>query len=118
MQTGAPAPPTGSTSKQEWIARGVILALVVGLRCIAFRSAGALWRDEVHSLDMATGTYNSWLYALTNDSFPALWQITLRGWVALFGAGDASARWLGFLLGLSVIPAIWWACKPFGVAFP
>ncbi len=118
MQTAVPESLPHQTSTQEWIARGLILVLVVGLRWIAFRSAGALWRDEVHSLDMATGTYDSWLYALTNDSFPALWQITLRGWVSLFGAGDQSARWLGFLLGLSVIPAIWWACKPFGVTFP
>lgn len=118
MQTGAPATLNGPTTKQEWIARGLILVLLIGLRWIAFRSAGALWRDEVHSLDMATGTYDSWLYALTNDSFPALWQVTLRGWVTLFGAGDTSARCMGFLLGLSVIPALWWAAKPFGVSFP
>ena len=118
MQIAVPESLTRRTSTQEWIARGLILLLLVSLRWIAFRSAGALWRDEVHSLDMATGTYDSWLYALTNDSFPALWQVTLRGWVAFFGAGDISARWLGFLIGLSVIPAIWWASKPFGVSFP
>ena len=118
MRIRVPESWTGRTSTQEWIARGLLLGLAVGLRWIAFRSAGALWRDEVHSLDMATGTYDSWLYALTNDSFPALWQITLRGWITLFGAGDNSARWLGFLLGLSVIPALWWAVKPFRVSFP
>ena len=99
MTSAATEPTTSPTSTREWIARVLILAILVGLRWIAFQSAGGLWRDEVHSLDMATSPLGNGLFALTNDSFPALWQGLLRGWIALFGSTDPAARWLGFCLG-------------------
>jgi len=111
-------PTTTPTSGREWAARVGILAILVGLRWIAVQAAGGLWRDEVHSVDMATGSVDNWFFALTNDSFPALWQLMLRGWIALFGSADFSLRSFGFVWGLSVIPAIWWAARPFGIRFP
>ena len=109
---------TTPTTGREWAVRVGLLAILVGLRWIALQAAGGLWRDEVHSVDMATGSLNNWFFALTNDSFPALWQVLLRGWIALCGSTDLSLRSLGFVLSLSVIPSLWWAARPFGVRFP
>jgi len=53
----------------EWLAcAGVILGLVL-LRINFASQAGALWRDEVHSVNVARDPQ----FPLWYDSFPVLW---------------------------------------------
>jgi len=106
--------------RRDWrfIARLLIIVALIVPRCLAYSYAGGLWRDEVHSVDMANFSSSELFFALTNDSFPICWQVILRTWIALFGNSDESVRLLGTLIGIAVIPAMWWTARQFGVAFP
>ena len=96
----------------------LVLAALIALRLIAYSSAGGLWRDEVHSVNIATMPANELFFVLTNDSLPMCWQSLLRSWITLFGSTDASVRVLGLLIGLATIPAMWWSARQFGIQFP
>lgn len=102
----------------RWIARILILIALVIPRVLAYSFAGGLWRDEVHSVNMATMPADDLFFVLTNDSIPMCWQSLLRTWITVFGSSDKSVRVLGLLIGLAVIPAMWWSARQFGVAFP
>ena len=84
---------------------GLLLLLIV-VRIHAVSHAGALWRDEVHSLELAKDPAQpAWL-----DSFPSLWIWIVRA--VLVPAGDLSdfqCRLFGFIAGLLVVAAAWWA---------
>jgi hypothetical protein len=71
--------------------------------------AGALWRDEVSSIDLANLPGFKPLWAmLTHDSFPLLWSLVLRFWETIgLGETDTKLRWLGFLVGALLLAAIW-----------
>lgn len=75
--------------------------------------AGPLWRDEVNSLYVATTpSLKEFLDSLVFDPFPILFVSLLRIWVALgFGNSDFGLRVLGFLIGISLIGAIWLSCR-------
>ncbi|MBS0204203.1 MAG: hypothetical protein JSS49_14965 [Planctomycetes bacterium] len=102
----------------QLLMRALVIAVLVIPRILAWSSAGGLWRDEVHSVNIATQTTDDLFFSLTNDSIPLCWQTLLRGWIAVFGSTDSSVRTLGLLIGLAVIPAMWWSARQFGVAFP
>lgn len=106
---------------EQWslfVLKALLLFAVLVPRWLSYSSAGGLWRDEVHSVNMATAPTDDLFFALTNDSFPALWAVVLRGWIASFGSSDQSVRILGFLIGLAIIPAMIWMARQFGVVFP
>jgi hypothetical protein len=94
----------------------LVLAALVWTRLLAHAEGGALWRDEAHSVDVAT--HSDFGHNCFKDSFPVLWALVLRGWVGLFGSEDASVRALGLIIGLAVIPAMFWMGRQFGVAIP
>jgi hypothetical protein len=75
--------------------------------------AGPLWRDEVSSFYMATApSLQAFLNSLVLDPFPILFVAVLRVWVAVgFGNSDFGLRLLGFLIGVSLLGAIWVCCR-------
>lgn len=83
----------------------VLLAFHLGF----FLNAGALWRDEISSLSLATKpTCTEFWTSLTFDPFPAAYFLLLRFWTALgLGQSDLALRGLGLLIGLSLIGALW-----------
>jgi hypothetical protein len=88
----------------------VILAVVaVSLHVAVWFSAGALWRDEANSVNLASAA--SWVEIWNNlqfDSFPMLWPLALRASIAAsVGTTDAGLRGLGCLTGLLVLAALW-----------
>ncbi len=53
------------------------------------------------------------------DSFPILWPLVLRGWVALgLGATDFGLRVLGLTVGLGVLAMLWWTAWRLGHGIP
>ncbi len=100
---------------------GVVLSLgLLALHLQYHRSAGALWRDEVTSVNVATiGSFADVLANTHYDSFPVAWQTVLHPWIAAgLGADDASLRRLGLLIGLATIAVVWWAGARLGVGPP
>jgi hypothetical protein len=93
----------------EWIVGAVITLTALYLHFVFQQHAGALWRDEVSSIDLANLPGFKPLWAmLTHDSFPLLWSLVLRLWETIgLGETDMQLRWLGFLVGVLLLTAIW-----------
>lgn len=82
------------------------------LHVVFLRSAGALWRDELQSVDVALSP--SIVRNLHFDSFTILWPLLLRGFLAL----SAPIRVLGFAMGLAALAAVWVAARMMGSRAP
>jgi len=91
----------------EWI-----LAVAASLAAIWFHfyflgHAGALWRDEVNLVNLAS---RHTLSEMSKDSFPLLMPLLVSGWTtAGLGQSDLSLRLLGTLIGLGIPAAFWLA---------
>ena len=100
------------------LALGLALTVVsLAARLVAYLHAGGLWRDEVHSVNMASQSdyFGTW----TNDSFPILWLLALRGWIALgLGETDTALRGIGLVCGASHVAAAWWTGRQLGARVP
>ena len=90
---------------------GLLTSVLVWLHFQVLTHAGALWRDEISSLRLATmPTLSDFWSSLVYDPFPAFYFVVLRSWSALGLAGtDFDLRLLGFLTGLLLIGSIWFA---------
>jgi hypothetical protein len=98
--------PAGLLLRTEWIAGALVLLALVALRVNFTWHAGGLWRDEVHSIDVARDSR----FPLWKDSFPILWTAALRLWTTLSGSStDFTARLAGLASSLLAIAAAVWA---------
>ena len=82
--------------------------------------AGALWRDEVNSVNTVRGTSLGELWRLEEfESFPLLWLLLLKSWnVAGLGHTDFGLRLFGVLGGLTLPAAMWFAARRLGHRAP
>jgi hypothetical protein len=80
-----------------------------------FLHAGALWRDEVNSVDLCNSAHISDIWNnLEYDSFPMLWHLLLRFWIRSgIGSSDQGIRVLGLLAGLGILAAILFNARQF-----
>jgi hypothetical protein len=92
----------------EWIVAMLLSALVLFLLVVRATHAGALWRDECDSLELARmPAFADILQNLKFTSFPILFPTTIRLFTNLFGTSDAALRCFGFLVGASLLIAAW-----------
>jgi hypothetical protein len=97
---------TASRRDAEWWLAVLATIAVLALHLFFLNRIGGLWRDEVNSVSIAQGQ----LSQLTEDSFPVLFPLLLRGWSALgLGGSDLAVRCFGVLLGLCLTAAFWLA---------
>ncbi|MGZ4966727.1 MAG: hypothetical protein ACXV97_06090, partial [Chthoniobacterales bacterium] len=82
--------------------------------------AGALWRDEVTSLEIATmRTFSEMWSNLAFESFPALFVLLLRTIAGVpANASDAELRVFGVLIGLLILGALWLNARSFRIGVP
>jgi uncharacterized membrane protein len=82
--------------------------------------AGALWRDEVNSLELATvGTLSEMWMNLDYDSFPALFFLVLRSFAGVpASASDVELRAFGVTIGLLILGALWLNARVFRFGVP
>jgi hypothetical protein len=105
------------------MAGGVALCstlLIVYLHVVFGMHAGALWRDEVNSLEIATmhGLSEMWSN-LCFDSFPALFFLVLRVVAGVPStASDAALRVFGVSIGLLILGMIWLNARWLRLGFP
>ena len=101
--------PHGALAWAELAAALLITALIVALNLRFSTQAGALWRDEVSTVQLATRpTYAEVLRSLSLDSAPALYPTLLRLWSSPWtGEQDAPLRAFGFGVATAMLGAIW-----------
>ncbi len=94
--------------------------LLIVVHVVVLLHAGALWRDEVNAVNLATQPSLAGVWALSEyDSFPMLWPLVLRGWVALgLGATDLGLRALGLIVGLGLLAMLWSSARRLGHGIP
>ena len=94
--------------------------LVIGLHVVFGMHAGALWRDEVSSLEIATMRTLSEMWSnFCFDSFPALFFLVLRVVAGVAGPGsDAALRIFGVSVGLLILGVIWLNSRWLRLGFP
>ena len=97
----------------EWATAVIVSTLLVLAHFSFMLHAGALWRDEVNTVHLATTPSLTGLWTkLQYDSFPLLWPLLLRGWVAIsFGESDFHLRVLGLIVGIGLLMATWWTSR-------
>ena len=105
------------------IAGGVALVstcLVIGLHVVFGMRAGALWRDEVNSLELATvRTFSEMWTNLDYDSFPALFFLVLRPFAGVpASVSDAQLRAFGVVIGVLILGALWLNARVFRIGVP
>jgi hypothetical protein len=92
----------------------VLLAVAVGALALAVRvwglEAQSFTMDEVADLDFVRQSVSRIIPA--QDGFPPLYQLILKGWLAVMG--PESARWFSVLCGLLLIPVVWHLARMVG----
>jgi hypothetical protein len=118
------APSRKSTRKDwlPWVELGLAI-LITGAALFFhftfFTHAGALWRDEVNSVQFASMPSVSSTYeSLKFDSFPVLSTLLLRGWIGMGLGSDQSLRMYGLLAGALLLCTLWLTCRLFGCSVP
>src|SRR5438270_2028023 len=98
----------------------VLLAVRV-LFCLLLRAthAGELWRDEAATLQLAQMPTVSEIFSnFQHEAFPLPFPLTIRGYVAIFGASDTALRWFGFIVGGALLTVAWFNSRRIGDCGP
>ena len=93
-----------------WAEIGATILLLLAAVVLHFQvwlHAGALWRDEINSVNLVRLPISAVWKNLQYDSFPLLWFMLLKGWTAVFGFSDISTRSMGLVIGLGIVAALW-----------
>jgi hypothetical protein len=103
------------------VALGLVLSVVVfAVHVSVLQHAGAMWRDEVNTINLASlpSLLEVWQRNYV-DSFPVLWPFLVHGWIALGpGETDFGLRILGLTVGSAITAMLWWNAWRFGHGVP
>jgi uncharacterized membrane protein len=88
------------------IALTLVAAVLLG---VFVTHAPSLWRDEISSVHtQQAATFAEMWRRAEFESFPALWMLLLRGWLAIGGgASDATLRVFGLIGPVALIAGLW-----------
>ena len=103
----------------EWIVAILLSVTVLFLLVVRTANAGALWRDEAATLQLAQMPTVSDIAAnFQHEAFPLPFPMLVRCYITLFGASDASVRWFGFTVGVAVLAIAWFNSRTRGESGP
>lgn len=93
---------------ETWVALS-LTAIVLCFHVARLTHAGALWRDEAGAVQLATmPTFQEVVRSLPHEAFPLLFSVILRTYATVTGGSDIAWRIFGFLVGTSIVGALWW----------
>ncbi len=107
--------------KVELLFAGSLTGMIVFLHVYRASQVGALWRDEVATIGVATMPSFSQLWSsLPHECCAVLPYIGLRTWTGVpwLGGGDASLRILAALIGIGILLVLWLNRKGLGYTVP
>lgn len=101
------------------IAASLLVPAVVVVAAVALRAAflgdRQLFRDEAASWLVASYPFGALLEHSSQETYPPLYQMLLKGWMALFADGEATLRMLSVVASLAGLAAAWrWAKDALG----
>jgi hypothetical protein len=108
----------------------IVLTALIGwavfLHIYRFTEFGALWRDEISSVSVASEVnWKDFYYAQTRDSFPLLNVLLLKGWMSMkdgtlqkVATNDKYLRFFGLISGLGLVSALVWCAVIIFRSFP
>jgi hypothetical protein len=95
-------------NRAEWMTALLLTGLVLILLIVRAQHAGALWRDECASVQLALmPTLQEILHNFQRESFPVAFALLLRGYTSLCGTSDAAFRVFGLLIGVMTVGILW-----------
>jgi hypothetical protein len=99
----------------ELVTAILLSALVLFFLVIRATNAGALWRDEAATLQLAQMPAISEIFSnFQHEAFPPPFPLLIRAYTTLFGASDTSLRWFGFAVGVLLLSAAWLNSRKLG----
>ncbi len=105
--------------KSEWAVAIALSIVVISLHVVHMSHAGALWRDEAGSVQLAMmPTAGDILQNFQHEGFPILFPFALRAYTAIVGASDFDFRVLGMLVGMGIIGILWLNARLVGQGLP
>jgi hypothetical protein len=106
--------------KRAELALAVLLtATALFLLVIRATHAGALWRDECGTVQLATmPKVSDVIDYFDHQTFPPLVPLIVRAYVQLCGSSDFALRALGLAAGAAFIGAVWWNTQMLGKGVP
>ena len=114
-----------ASMKNQWITRvecavAILLSIaVLFLLFVRATHAGALWRDEAESVQIARmPQFTEVLQYLRYSSFPVLFPVILRTYTTLFGVSDVSLRYFGLTVGICFLGVAWLHSRSVTREFP
>jgi hypothetical protein len=104
----------------EWGVAAVTVLLILCFHLGFLLRAGALWRDEVNTLQFATSPSVTEIWnSLQYDSFPVFSSLVLRVWAfTSWGRTDFGLRVFGFMVGIAILAALWLDARLKGFSLP
>ena len=95
-------------TRVELLTAILLSAIVLFFLFVRSTHAGALWRDEAATLQLAQmPTLVDVAANFQHEAFPLPFPLLIRTYIALFGASDASLRWFGFVIGAAMVAVAW-----------
>src|ERR1700739_207694 len=95
----------------EWLELFTVVllsAIVLFFLVIRATNAGALWRDEAATLQLAQmPTVGEIVANFQHEAFPVPFPLFIRAYATVLGTSDASLRWFGFAVGVMLFAAAW-----------
>jgi hypothetical protein len=116
MRAGAPEP----VKKLEWGVAAVAVLLILCFHVVFLLRAGALWRDEINTLQFAASPSVGEIWnSLQYDSFPVFSSLALRVWTFTgWGRTDLGLRVFGLMVGIAILAALWLDARLKGFSIP
>jgi hypothetical protein len=104
----------------EWGVAAVAALLILCFHLVFLLSAGALWRDEINTLQFAASSSVREIWnSLQYDSFPVFSSLALRVWTSNgWGRTDFGLRVFGLMVGIAILAALWLDARLKGFSVP
>ena len=91
----------------EWIVAIALSAVVLFLLVVRTTHAGALWRDEAESAQLARMPIGEMVENIQYTSFPILFPVFVRAYTTALGTSDIGLRCFGLAVGIFLLGVAW-----------
>lgn len=89
----------------EWILALLLAVAIIALMAVRGISAGALWRDQCGTTQLALMPLGELLRNFDHQTLPPLLPLVYRLYLKIFGSADSTTQWFRFIAAAALIGA-------------